>query len=67
MLDGVTIGEGSIIGSVALITAGTTIPPRSLVLGVPGKVVKTLTASDEDFHRRLAGKYVRLRHNYLHG
>ena len=67
VLDGVSIGEGCIIGSGALITAGTRIPPRSLVLGVPGKVVKTLTVADEDFHRRLAGKYVRLRHNYLHG
>jgi carbonic anhydrase/acetyltransferase-like protein (isoleucine patch superfamily) len=41
------------------------IPPRSLVLGAPGKVVKTLTADDEAFHRALAGKYVRLKENYL--
>lgn len=67
LLDGVVVGEGSIIGSGALVTAGTRIPPRSLVLGMPGKVVKTLTASDEDFHRRLAGKYIRLSHNYTVG
>lgn len=67
ILDGAVIGEGSVIGSCALVTAGTVIPPRSLVLGTPGKVVRTLTASDEEFHRKLAGKYVRLAHNYRVG
>jgi len=67
ILDGVVVGEGSIIGSGAVVTAGTEIPPRSLVLGVPGKVVRTLTAADEAFHRKLAGKYVRLAHNHLNG
>lgn len=67
VLDGAVIGEGSIIGACALVTAGTEIPPHSLVLGAPGRVVKTLTAADEKFHRELAGKYVRLAHNYRHG
>ncbi|EDM80844.1 transferase hexapeptide repeat [Plesiocystis pacifica SIR-1] len=67
ILDGAEIGEGSVIGSGALVTAGTKVPPRSLVLGVPGKVVKTLTATDEEFHRKLAGKYIRLAHNYREG
>ncbi|MGH1343420.1 MAG: gamma carbonic anhydrase family protein [Nannocystales bacterium] len=67
ILDGAVIGEGSIIGSGAVVTAGTTIPPRSLVLGIPGKVVRTLTAADEQFHRQLAGKYVRLAHNHRAG
>lgn len=67
ILDGVEIGEGSVIGSACLVTAGTKIPPRSLVLGMPGKVVRTLTAADEEFHRKLAGKYMRLAHNYRVG
>lgn len=67
ILDGAQIGEGSIIGSGAVVTAGTKIPPRSLVLGVPGKVVKTLTAENEAFHRALAGKYLRLSHNHRVG
>lgn len=67
LLDGVVVGEGSIIGSGALVTAGTVIPPRSLVLGVPAKVVKTLSADDETFHRQLAAKYTRLAHNYRVG
>ncbi len=67
VLDGAVIGEGSIIGSGAVVTAGTVVPPRSLVLGIPGKVVRTLTAADEAFHRKLAGKYVRLSHNHREG
>ena len=67
ILDGAEIGEGSVIGSGALVTAGARIPPRSLALGVPAKVVKTLTAADEEFHRKLAGKYIRLAHNYREG
>ncbi len=67
ILDDAVIGEGCVIGSCALVTAGTVIPPHSLVMGIPGKVVRTLTAEDEAFHRRLAGKYTRLAHNYRFG
>lgn len=45
ILDGAVIGRGSIIGAGALVTKGTHIPPFSLVVGVPGKVVKTLPES----------------------
>lgn len=67
ILDGVRIGEGCVIGAGTLIPAGREIPARSLVLGMPGKVVRTLTAADEEFHRRLAGKYVRLANNHRVG
>lgn len=46
VLDGADIGEYSIIGANSLITSGTVIPPRSLVLGAPGKVVRELTDKD---------------------
>lgn len=67
ILDGAVIGQGSVIGAGAVVTAGTRIPPRSLVLGVPGRVVKELSASDEAFHRALAAKYTRVAHNYRFG
>jgi len=65
VMDDAVIGAGSVIGAGAVITQRTVIPPRSLVLGVPGKVVKTLTAEEEAFHRAHAAKYVRLKENYL--
>src|SRR5690606_9748189 len=67
ILDGAVIGEGSVVGAGALVTAGTQIPPRSLVLGTPGRVVKTLSDDAAAFHRALAAKYTRLAHNYRVG
>jgi carbonic anhydrase/acetyltransferase-like protein (isoleucine patch superfamily) len=42
VLNNVEIGEYSIIGANALVPAGMIIPPYSLVLGVPAKIVKAL-------------------------
>ncbi len=67
VLDGAIIGAGSVVGAGAVVTAGTRIPPRSLVLGIPGRVTKTLTGDDEAFQRALAAKYRRLAHNYKAG
>jgi carbonic anhydrase/acetyltransferase-like protein (isoleucine patch superfamily) len=67
ILDGAVIGAGSVVGAGALVTAGTIIPPRSLVLGFPAKIVRPLRAEDEEQHRQLAAKYVRLAHNYRVG
>ncbi|HEY4184153.1 MAG TPA: gamma carbonic anhydrase family protein [Polyangia bacterium] len=64
VLDDATIGDGSIVGAGALVTQRTVIPPRSLVLGAPARVIRTLTADDEQHHRELAAKYVRLKENY---
>lgn len=38
LLNGATIGRGSIIGARALVTEGMQVPPGSLVLGIPGQV-----------------------------
>ena len=42
ILNGAVIGKNCIIGAHALITEGKTIPDNSLVVGSPGRVVKTL-------------------------
>jgi carbonic anhydrase/acetyltransferase-like protein (isoleucine patch superfamily) len=46
ILDGAEIGEECIIGANTLIPPGKVIPPRSLVVGSPGKVVRELTEKD---------------------
>ncbi len=43
LLNGAEIGEESIIGAGALVTEGKKIPPRSLVLGNPGKITRQVT------------------------
>jgi carbonic anhydrase/acetyltransferase-like protein (isoleucine patch superfamily) len=65
ILDDAVIGAGSVVGAAALVTQGTVIPPRSLVLGAPARVVRTLGEADEALHRALAAKYTRLKENYL--
>ncbi len=65
VLDDVVVGQGSVIGAGAVVTPGTVIPPRSLVLGVPARVVRPVGPDEESFHRALAAKYVRLKENYL--
>lgn len=58
VLDGAVIGERSIIGAGALVTGGTVVPPGSLVLGTPGKVVRTLSKSEQAEVKTWAEKYV---------
>ena len=67
ILDDAVIGMGSIVGAGALVTQETIVPPRSLVLGAPARVVRKLTDEDEARQRALAAKYVRLKQNYLRG
>lgn len=43
IMDSCVIGEHSLIAAGTLLTEGTIIPPRSLVIGRPGKVKRTLT------------------------
>jgi carbonic anhydrase/acetyltransferase-like protein (isoleucine patch superfamily) len=58
ILNNARIGAGSIIAAGAVVPEQMVIPPRSLVVGVPGKVKRTL--GDED--RKLILKYAQ---NYL--
>lgn len=46
ILDGAEIGKECIIGANTLIPSGKKIPPRSLVMGSPGKVVREITEKD---------------------
>lgn len=42
LMDGVVIGESSIVASMAFVKAGFVVPPKSLVVGAPARVVRTL-------------------------
>jgi gamma-carbonic anhydrase len=65
ILDGCVIGEQSIIGANALVTGGTVIPPGSLVLGSPAKVVRELTEKERSEVKNWATRYVKISRNYL--
>lgn len=59
VLSGCHIGKGSIIAAGALVLEGTTIPPYSLVVGLPGKVVRTDESQIKKTHNQ-ALKYKHL-------
>lgn len=58
LLDGSVVGRQSIIGAGALVTQGSSIPPGSLVLGAPAKVVRALTPRERSGLKSWAEKYV---------
>lgn len=59
ILDGAVIGEQCLIGANALVTLESEIPPGSLVLGSPAKVVRKLTTDERAKLKTWAEKYVR--------
>ena len=69
--DGVVVHLGdadpTVIGAGAVVPAATEAPPGSLLLGIPARPGRSAGPEAAEFHRRLAGKYVRLAHNHRHG
>jgi len=65
ILDGAVIGRQSLVGARALVTQGTRVPPGSLVLGSPAKVVRPLTRQERLSLKKMAEKYVRVAAYYL--
>jgi carbonic anhydrase/acetyltransferase-like protein (isoleucine patch superfamily) len=65
ILNGARIGAGSIIAAGTVIPEGTVIEPGSLVMGVPGKVRKQLSESDQETILRYAQNYLGYKETYL--
>lgn len=57
VLDGAIIGAQSIVGARALVTQRMVIPPGSMVLGAPAKVVRPLTPEERAGLKYWAEKY----------
>jgi len=65
MLNGVRLGTGSIVAAGTLLPEGTEVPPRSLVMGSPGKVKRALADRDIAGIQMLADRYVMYRLDYM--
>jgi carbonic anhydrase/acetyltransferase-like protein (isoleucine patch superfamily) len=61
------VGKGSVIAAGALVKEGAVIPPGSLVVGVPGKVVREGDASLDEYARKNAATYVDLARRHKAG
>jgi len=57
ILDGAVIGEQSLVGAQALVKQGMKIPPGSLVLGAPARIVRKLTPKERKRLKLFAAKY----------
>ena len=60
VMDGARIGSRSIVAAGTLILKGMNVPPGSLVMGSPGRVVRSLTMEEQHAIRGWAEKYVRV-------
>ncbi|MFN3621814.1 MAG: gamma carbonic anhydrase family protein [Nitrososphaerales archaeon] len=65
ILNGAKIGEWCIVGSGAVVTEDTEIPPYSLVLGIPARVVRRITENDQKRIVNSAVEYLKLKNLYL--
>ncbi|MDP8955838.1 MAG: gamma carbonic anhydrase family protein [Actinomycetota bacterium] len=68
VLSGAVVGDESLVAAGALVPEGKEFGPRSLLLGSPAKLIRTLDDEDVDrFIRRGVGTYLRLAREYSSG
>jgi carbonic anhydrase/acetyltransferase-like protein (isoleucine patch superfamily) len=60
IMNGAVIGKGAVIGAGAVVKEDMVIPDFLVVVGVPGKIVKTLSPETYDDNVKWAAKYVKL-------
>lgn len=65
LLDGVEIGENAFIGAGSLVPPGKVIPPNTLALGRPAKVIRNLSEADLKEMARIRESYVEKAKYYL--
>jgi carbonic anhydrase/acetyltransferase-like protein (isoleucine patch superfamily) len=64
ILNEVVIGKNSIIAAGTVVTPGTIIPAYSMVMGIPGKVVRQIGEEESSYLKEHAEGYVRLMKEY---
>jgi carbonic anhydrase/acetyltransferase-like protein (isoleucine patch superfamily) len=67
VMNGAMIGESTILGAGTVVTEGTQIAPHSVVLGVPGKVIRQTTEEQNKGIIGNAESYIELAKKYRHG
>jgi carbonic anhydrase/acetyltransferase-like protein (isoleucine patch superfamily) len=64
LLNGARVGSGSIIGAGAVVREGFVVPPNSLVLGVPGRIVRETTIAERGRIAKTVEAYLELQRKY---
>jgi carbonic anhydrase/acetyltransferase-like protein (isoleucine patch superfamily) len=65
ILDGAVIGKESIVGAGSLVTKNKKFPPRSLIMGSPAKVIRTLKEDEIKELYASANRYVEFKNDYM--
>ena len=60
VMDNAEIGPGSVIGAMAYVSESMVVPPRSLVVGIPARVVRTLSDKELEWKRGGTSEYQQL-------
>jgi phenylacetic acid degradation protein len=60
VMDGAVIGEDAIVAACAFVSAGTVVEPRTLMGGVPARMLRALEESEIDWKRRGTAEYQEL-------
>jgi carbonic anhydrase/acetyltransferase-like protein (isoleucine patch superfamily) len=64
VLNGARVGRGSVIAAGTVVPEGMEIPPESMVMGVPAKVRRSVTAEEKERFSENAQRYIGYRQNY---
>jgi carbonic anhydrase/acetyltransferase-like protein (isoleucine patch superfamily) len=67
VLDGAIIGDECLVAANAVVTPRTVVPPRSVVMGVPGRVVRTNDSTVLEYAQRSSVSYQALRDEHING
>jgi carbonic anhydrase/acetyltransferase-like protein (isoleucine patch superfamily) len=67
LLSGCEVGEECLIAAGALVTEGRRIPPRSVVMGLPGKIIREISAEELERTRSICAHYLELAQRYARG
>ena len=67
LLSGSVIGPECLIAAGAVVPPGMNVPPRSVVMGLPGKVVRAATAEEIAYTRTINARYRELARRYAAG
>ncbi len=67
ILAGAEVGEECVIAAGAIVTEGSRIPPRSVVMGIPGKVVRAVRDEEVERTRKINAHYLDLAERYARG
>jgi carbonic anhydrase/acetyltransferase-like protein (isoleucine patch superfamily) len=65
LLNGSRIGKNCIVGAHALVTENKSFPDNTVVMGVPAKIVRDVTATDRAALRANAERYIKRAQRYL--